>query len=316
MKTTLLTKGCFYKGNIHSHTTRSDGRLSPEDVIKIYQKSGYDFIAITDHNVFADLTKYNTESFIIIPGIEITPPVPEGEIRDYHFLALAGPDDCLAKAELPGYTDNQRLKLQPCHSYEDLQNLIDDQCRRGYMVTINHPFWTRAEYDQILPLKNLVAMEVFNFGAHILENMGESATCWDALMRNGMKLWGTAVDDNHNIFPLDGEGNDSFGGFIMVKAKSLLQRDICSAIAQGSFYASTGPEIYDFYVENNEVHFRCSPATRIYINGDVRQIRQKYAEKGKLLTEFTSKLYGNEKYVRVECYDENGKKAYTNPIWL
>ena len=37
----------FYRGNTHCHTTRSDGRRSPEEVIALYREAGYDFLALT-----------------------------------------------------------------------------------------------------------------------------------------------------------------------------------------------------------------------------------------------------------------------------
>ena len=37
------------KINLHTHTTRSDGAKTPEEVAEIYKKAGYDVIAITDH---------------------------------------------------------------------------------------------------------------------------------------------------------------------------------------------------------------------------------------------------------------------------
>ena len=46
-KTTFLENGQFYKGNIHCHTTCSDGKLSPDAIVKAYQDKGYDFLAIT-----------------------------------------------------------------------------------------------------------------------------------------------------------------------------------------------------------------------------------------------------------------------------
>jgi hypothetical protein len=41
--------GRFFKGNLHTHSTVSDGSLPPEDVISLYRQHGYDFLAITDH---------------------------------------------------------------------------------------------------------------------------------------------------------------------------------------------------------------------------------------------------------------------------
>ena len=41
--------GRFFRGNIHTHSTRSDGRLPPSQVVAAYRDHGYDFLAITDH---------------------------------------------------------------------------------------------------------------------------------------------------------------------------------------------------------------------------------------------------------------------------
>jgi len=42
-------KGRFWRGNLHTHSTRSDGRLPPEAVADFYRNAGYDFLALTDH---------------------------------------------------------------------------------------------------------------------------------------------------------------------------------------------------------------------------------------------------------------------------
>lgn len=39
-------------GDLHIHTSKSDGKETPEMVAAEYRAAGYDFIAITDHNVF------------------------------------------------------------------------------------------------------------------------------------------------------------------------------------------------------------------------------------------------------------------------
>lgn len=44
----------WYRGNLHMHTYWSDGRIFPEQAIDIYKKLGYDFLGVSDHNVFAD----------------------------------------------------------------------------------------------------------------------------------------------------------------------------------------------------------------------------------------------------------------------
>ena len=47
-----------YKANFHTHTTESDGRMSPSEVINSYSNAGYRILVITDHDSFggADTT--------------------------------------------------------------------------------------------------------------------------------------------------------------------------------------------------------------------------------------------------------------------
>ena len=54
----------WYKGNLHTHTTRSDGRKSPEEVADLYREQGYDFLALTDHWV---LSQERQEEGMLLP---------------------------------------------------------------------------------------------------------------------------------------------------------------------------------------------------------------------------------------------------------
>ncbi|HPK37760.1 MAG TPA: hypothetical protein PLH01_05720 [Kiritimatiellia bacterium] len=44
----------WFRGNLHMHTYWSDGRAFPEQAIALYKQLGYDFISVSDHNVFAE----------------------------------------------------------------------------------------------------------------------------------------------------------------------------------------------------------------------------------------------------------------------
>src|SRR3970040_125706 len=44
----------WWKGNLHTPSLWSDGDDFPEMVIDGYKKSGYDFVALSDHNVLAE----------------------------------------------------------------------------------------------------------------------------------------------------------------------------------------------------------------------------------------------------------------------
>jgi hypothetical protein len=50
MTTAFFTvPGRFFRGNLHTHLTRSDGVLLPNEVCCRYRAHGYDFLALTDH---------------------------------------------------------------------------------------------------------------------------------------------------------------------------------------------------------------------------------------------------------------------------
>ena len=42
------------KGSLHCHSMWSDGRALPEVAVKTYQNAGYDFVCLSDHNVFQE----------------------------------------------------------------------------------------------------------------------------------------------------------------------------------------------------------------------------------------------------------------------
>ena len=44
----------FYKGQFHTHTYWSDGSAFPEQSIQFYRETGYHFLGLSDHNVYAE----------------------------------------------------------------------------------------------------------------------------------------------------------------------------------------------------------------------------------------------------------------------
>ena len=58
----------WLKGNLHCHTTVSDGDAGPEEVCRLYAAKGYDFLAITDHSVLVDPRDIAHDGLLLIPG--------------------------------------------------------------------------------------------------------------------------------------------------------------------------------------------------------------------------------------------------------
>ncbi len=57
---TLVTTSApqYWKGNLHTHTLWSDGDDFPEMVVDWYKRNGYQFLALTEHNVLAEGEKW------------------------------------------------------------------------------------------------------------------------------------------------------------------------------------------------------------------------------------------------------------------
>ena len=71
MRTDLLPRdGQFYKANLHSHSTLSDGRLCPEELKVTYKMMGYSVFAYTEHTRYHDLRRLDDAEFITLPSYE------------------------------------------------------------------------------------------------------------------------------------------------------------------------------------------------------------------------------------------------------
>ena len=74
-----MTKMKWYKGNIHTHTTKSDGDEEPSKVVRWFRRHGYDFLVLSDHN---HLTLFDYaegqrrfKKPLMIPGEEVSAAV-------------------------------------------------------------------------------------------------------------------------------------------------------------------------------------------------------------------------------------------------
>ena len=78
----------WVRGNLHSHTTNSDGRAEPQERLDGYVSQGYDFLCLSDHY---DITRVDSvdcpEGFVLVQGAELHPQNPFGG-ETHHFVAL------------------------------------------------------------------------------------------------------------------------------------------------------------------------------------------------------------------------------------
>ncbi|MCR5278772.1 MAG: CehA/McbA family metallohydrolase [Lachnospiraceae bacterium] len=305
VRTTFLNdpNAVWLKGNLHSHSTNSDGKLTIDEMRKAYIEHGYDFLAISDHDFYSDTRALSDDKLTMIQGFELYGNATDGKDIHLHFLW---------EDAIEGIEPNTKVKL-PERTGEVTSRFSYDMRKKGAFVQLNHPHWSMLASTEVEDENPYHAVEIINYGTEWLENTGDGSVFWSEMLYRGVKLWGTGSDDNHNGAPLDDMYSDSFGGFTVVKARDRSPKAIMEALFNGSFYTSTGPSIYDFYLDGDEIHVVCSPCERIFISGHTRPYQRKL---GRHVTEFVTKLKGSEKLVRAECMDAAGRSAYTNPIYL
>lgn len=310
-------KGNWYKGNLHCHSTVSDGRLEPEQLAAMYKEKGYSFLAFSEHEIFTNWAKFNTGDFIIIPAIERAVNLP-GSRMCYHVHGILGPEAYSESSRNGPLQHGTRLSIPKWGGKHTVQEVIDEQRDSGNLVMLNHPVWSLNELDDILGLEGYFAMEIFNYGCEGENMTGLSTVYWDSLLKRGKKVWGIATDDNHNRNTY-GEAPvewDSFGGWVTVKAAELSQNSISDALLKGRFYSSSGPEIYDYGIKNGEAFVECSPVESIYFLTHEKRGYSRRNKNGGTISRATYNLDCGIKYIRIECRDRYGKTAWTNPIFL
>jgi hypothetical protein len=74
------------KGQLHIHTTCSDGSLTPQEVADIYTRLGFDFLAFTDHDhllrpSYRRALASVRSGLLIFPGVELTVQTRKGYVH-------------------------------------------------------------------------------------------------------------------------------------------------------------------------------------------------------------------------------------------
>ena len=188
------------------------------------------------------------------------------------------------------------------------------KCReKGFFVTYNHPSWSLEDYSDYMGYKGMHAFEMFNGSCNSSGYDDYNPRVYDDILRSGNKIYAIGADDNHNFRPDDSRRCDSGWAWTTFKADKLDYRTITKALEDGHFYASEGPEIYDLWYEDGNVHVTCSDADRICCNYKVRRAEIAVSEDGQpLLNEATFSFKPEWGYFRITVIDAKGRHACTN----
>ena len=331
MKVYLLPQnGNFYKANLHSHSTLSDGKWTIEEMKENYKAQGYSIIAYTDHHVFLTHNDLADEDFLPLNGYEID--IPEDKpwsnyIKTCHFCLIALDRDRTVQNIYHDsvYIDRNadkvdlakdRAPITRRYDPELISALMQEAREDGFFVTYNHPVWSLESTEECFRYHGMHAMEIVNYSSYVTGHEERNSNLYDALLHSGEDIYCIAADDNHDVYPIDHPKCDSFGGFTMIKAEKLEYGAVTQALLDGHFYASEGPEILELYYdsEDNRVHIKTTEAVRVLMTTGNRYNNAKTAEhKGETITETSFTLDRQDTdYVRFIVRDREGKEAYTH----
>jgi hypothetical protein len=279
-------RGKWLRGNLHTHTTESDGRLSLGEVTEFYRSRGYDFLCLTDHNTVSDPSGLSTDDFLVFSGVEIT----SWETR-HHIVGVG------------------LVQYGPMEKWQTPQETIDGLKSMGALVFIAHPYWSALTDAEIRDLRDIIGVELYNTGCEVEIGRGFSTVHWDNLLASGMALDGLAVDDAHRYT------DDAPGGWVWVKASRLTEARIIDSLSKGLFYATTGPSILDIEVEGDTISVESSPVDTITFHSRGPSGHSVHRVGEGMLTHATHKFKPDHRYIRVECVDGGGRRAWSNPIY-
>ncbi|MGV3773309.1 MAG: PHP domain-containing protein [Verrucomicrobiales bacterium] len=203
--------GTWWKGNLHTHTLWSDGDDYPEMVIDWYQKRGYNFLALSDHNIIQDREKWisisaNKSSQLAFKnykdrfGKDVVTREQEGQtqvrlktLEEFQplfekpgkFLLIPSEEISAHHEKLPIHINatNLRELIEPRTGksvYEVMQNNIDailaQRQRTGQAILphLNHPnFHYAVTAEDLMRVKGENFFEVYNGHPHV-NNYGDT----------------------------------------------------------------------------------------------------------------------------------------------
>ena len=283
----------YWRANLHTHTSLSDGALAPELVCAKYQEAGYHILALTDHERLTRCPHLAAENFLTIPAAEVGWP---------HVVHLG------ARTVVEGGTLPITLKAI---------------AREGGLAVIAHPVSLAVE--ALLTAAHYQAIEIVNFFCLMHHEFdppdggspeGEAVGLWDDLLRAGRRVWGVAADDAHFR-----EVPDFAGAWVWVEAEELSEAEVLAALGAGRFYSSEGPRVEQIRVSGGgEVCIRTSPVVEVRLvtaDPEVTVVRRLGPADARSFSLSLGDLgLMRPGYVRVELRDEQGRRAWLNPFFI
>ena len=171
----------WYKGDLHLHSKHSDGRVTQEEQIFEANRQEMDYIAPTEHSALT--TKYPLCRQLVLPATEMT--------WDNHgHYNIWGVREFIDYASCIDGAANKNDALNRLFSY----------ChKRGYVVSISHPFPYGWKLLHNFDLANISCIEVINAPHQLNREVDNEKALrfWDFLWQHGICLMAVGGSDSH-----------------------------------------------------------------------------------------------------------------------
>ena len=299
----------WFKGNIHTHTTESDGDDTPENVVRWYRRHGYDFLVLSDHNhlTLFDYTggRRRFKRPLMVPGEEVTLSIHEGR-TPIHINAIG-----ISRVVEP---------IDAREIVPTMQANVDAIIGAGGIASINHPnsLWS-FDHNHIKEVTGATLLEIYNghptSNVHGAPGKASYEQIWDGVLSAGRVIFGVATDDSHHYKDFHPARSNPGRGWLVVRAESLEVEAILDGLASGRFYSSTGVELAD--LEQSPEAISLSVRTEknfIYTTAFIGRGGKVFHESTG--PEATYEPSGEEGYVRAVVRSSSGAKAWTQPVLI
>ncbi|MEM9104123.1 MAG: CehA/McbA family metallohydrolase [Pseudomonadota bacterium] len=297
--------GRFFRGNLHTHSNRSDGVLSAEEVCRRYKTQGYDFIALTDHFIgrydfpITDTKPFRDNQFTTILGAEIhSGAMNNGEI--WHILAVGLPED-FERSNTPDFRVLDGQETGP--------EIARRAREAGAYVAVAHPQWSGMSLDDARSIDAAHAIEIYNHGCAVGSDRADGFHVLDLLLTEGRRLNLCATDDSHFAEA------DHFGGWVMVKAQENHPDSLLQALKDGHSYSSQGPEFRNIAWNSASVEVESSSVASVIVQGRGSATSAVHGE-AMTRTQVPLGRLADLPWLRVTLVDHAGRRAWCNPVWF
>ncbi len=281
------TNGLWLRGNLHTHSTQSDGNRTPLSLVEEYASRGYDWLCISDHDKITPRPEGIPDGFTVLTGNEITDKGP-------HVLHA-------------GIT--QAVEPSP-----DRSRVVQAAAGMGGICVLNHPnwdmtfgHWPQAQIEALPQVYD--GIEIFNGIVRRQEGSCYATDRWDLLLSKGFRAWGYANDDTHMDV-------DLASGWNRVQSSSRTETEIVKGLKTGRFYSSTGVEFSLLRTEGTKIRIVSSNGSLCVPVIDWGVELGQYP--GRAWEFDLEKLPGDARpsYIRFEVWGDMGRRAWTQPIFL